>query len=107
MAARYLGLESPRYVEATSWGTGISHGTGDQVYIVWNPLIKSEDAAQLVSDLEINVWWRNGLVAGEYVIASIGAVSIFEPHDGTPAGREEAWRRVITRVAAMKYLEEG
>jgi hypothetical protein len=46
-AAKAAGLKNPRFVENTSWGTGISHGEGDDVYFLWNPLTSDGDAFRL------------------------------------------------------------
>ena len=50
-AAKAMGLVILRYVENTNWGTGISHGEGDQVYVVWNPLTSDADAFRLMVSL--------------------------------------------------------
>lgn len=55
-AAKAVGLTNPRYVENTSWGTGISHGEGDQVYVVWNPLLSDTDAFRLAVKLALHVY---------------------------------------------------
>ena len=55
LAAKAAGLKSPRYVQETSWGTGISHGDGDQVYIIWNPLKDDGDAIRLAVKLNLLV----------------------------------------------------
>ena len=70
-AAKVVGLTNPRYVENTSWGTGISHGEGDQVYVVWNPLLSDADAFRLAVKLTL---------------------SVFPPDDGDPAAVVEDWR---------------
>lgn len=54
-AAKAVELVNPRYVENTSWGTGISHGDGDEAYVVWNPLISDADAFRLAVRLAMEV----------------------------------------------------
>ena len=53
MAAKAAGLKSPRFIENTSWGTGISHGEGDAIYLVWNPITDDGDALRLAVKLRL------------------------------------------------------
>jgi hypothetical protein len=70
-AGKAVGLVNPRYVENTSWGTGISHGEGDEAYVVWNPLLSDADAFRLAVELTL---------------------SVYPPDDSDPTAVVEDWR---------------
>lgn len=96
LAAKAAGLVNPRYVSETSWGTGISHGTCDQVYVIWNPLTNDGDALRLAVKLRISVFVSNRKRAPS-TSAFDGRVSVVVPH-GEDA--RAATRRAIVRAAA-------
>jgi hypothetical protein len=90
-AAKAAGLINPRYVEATSWGTGISHGEGDDVYCVWNPLTDDGDALRLAVKV-LN--WPHGGRAFDNAVSAMYAVGQL------PKDPYAATRRAIVRAAA-------
>ena len=96
LAAKAAGLISPRYVENTSWGTGISHGTGDEVYRVWNPLNDDGDALRLAVKLGFIVD-THGMYTGVSMPFG-GYLADKEPHGSDPYA---ATRRAIVRAAAV------
>lgn len=85
LAVKAAGLVNPRFVENTPWGTGVSHGDGDGVYIVWNPLTDDGDALRLAVQL--------GLFESiDFHLRLCQAQSQDDPYEAT--------RRAITRAAA-------
>lgn len=61
----------------------------------FNPLTNSADTATMCAKLDINTYWWP-----EYVDCTTQNISCDIPHDGTPEGKEAAWRLAATMVAA-------
>jgi hypothetical protein len=92
LAAKAAGLINPRYVEATSWGTGISHGEGDDVYCVWNPLADDGDALRLAVSLGLVVDCSRPSAGEPFKLHHFGQENFSDPYPAT--------RRAIVRAAA-------
>lgn len=97
-AAKAVELVNPRYVANTSWGTGISHGDGDEAYVVWNSLLSDADAFRLAAHLRfaIDMGGINTLSQQVYVGGAEGYLS------SEDIGEDilKATRRAIVRAAA-------
>lgn len=89
LAAKAANLSNTRYVYKTSWGTGISHGEGDQVYHIWNPLKDDGDALRLAIQLGLFSDKTMKYVWGDCMV------------DVNPI---KATRRAIVRAAAQLAL---
>lgn len=92
-------------LEAAAKACGISGsvmGSGDIIYekngvaIYWNPLTNSSDTASMCERLEIETLWGPAgvfCIDGQLICADA-------KHDGTPEGKEAAWRLAASMVAA-------
>lgn len=63
----------------------------------WNPITNSADTAGMCAKLEIDTFWWNGEV--ECVVDGVEELEKAK-HDGTPEGKEAAWRLAASMVAA-------
>ena len=62
---------------------------------LWNPIDSSTDTAAMCAKLDINTYWWP-----EYVDCTTQNISCDIPHNGTPEGKESAWRLAASMVAA-------
>lgn len=72
-----------------NWNEAFAKWTG------WNPLTNPHDTATMCAKLDINTYWWP-----EYVDCTTQNISCDIPHDGTPEGKEAAWRLAASMVAA-------
>jgi hypothetical protein len=91
-AAKACGLEC----SIVEFGTlGVYRGVNEYDEIVFDPLTNPADTASMCAKLDINTYWWP-----EYVDCTTQNISCDIPHDGTPEGKEAAWRLAATMVAA-------
>jgi hypothetical protein len=71
----------------------------------WNPLTNSADTAAMCARLDINTCFYQNIAKVECSAEDAGHVV---KHDGTPEGKEAAWRLAATMVAAKigGYVDE-
>lgn len=76
---------------------------GCRLGYLWNPINNSADTASMCAKLDINTYWWP-----EYVDCTTQNISCDIPHDGTPEGKEAAWRLAASTVAAKigEYADE-
>ena len=67
--------------------------SGGNMY--WNPVTDSADTVRMCAKLDINTYWWP-----EYVDCTTQNISCDIPHNGTPEGKESAWRLAASIVAA-------
>jgi len=75
----------------------------DREYNYWNPLIDSLDTASMCAKLDINTFFYLTIPRVECSAEDAGdeqLISYTVSHNGTPEGKEAAWRFAASMVAA-------
>lgn len=87
--------------------------SGVSQWIEWNPLTNSADTASMCARVGIDTEWEDDISIATCTKSNITTLTDIirlintQEHDGTPEGKEVAWRLAATMVAAKLggYIE--
>lgn len=97
-AAKACGVTLEREISRKKPHRLIEHESGEgHISVPWNPLTNPADTAEMCAKLDIDTFWRSDKVS----CSLRGQVGVWTySHDGTPEGKESAWRLAASMVAA-------